>query len=198
MSDIRHATTEELLALRDGEGSAWTRDHAVSCEACSRELFRLEQLRAQLKALPVFDPPRDRWVTIAATARSERRSRWARGAAGMIAAAALTGLTFVALRPATVGRSAEQTASLDRAMAHSRALEQTLKSLDPEHQALSGDAARVAAELQDRLSRIDIQLVEPGVWQGSSGRAAELWRQRAGVLDALVDVHTTRAAMAGL
>lgn len=120
-----------------------------------------------------------------------------RAATGMVAAAALTALTFVALRPAS-SHQAEDQLALDRAMARSQALEQTLAALGPEYRALSGDAARAVAELQDRLSRIDNELGEPRVWRGSSGRAAELWQQRAGVLDALVDVHTTRTAMAGL
>jgi len=59
MSEIRHGTTEELLALRDGEGSAWIRAHVAECRACAAELFRLEQMRARLKALPSFTPPRD-------------------------------------------------------------------------------------------------------------------------------------------
>lgn len=198
MNTIRHATTEELLALRDGEGGGWTKEHAAACEACGRELFRLEQMRARLRALPTFTPPRDRWPDIARVARRERRSRWGRGVAGMIAAAALTGLTFVALKPSTGSTTAAERADLDRAMARSQALEQTLKVLGPEKQALSGDAARVVAELEDRLTSIDQQLVQPRVWQGGNARAAELWEQRAGVLGALVDVHTTRAAMAGL
>ena len=50
MSETRHGTGEELLALRDGEGSAWTREHVAGCAACTAELQRLEQVRAQLRA----------------------------------------------------------------------------------------------------------------------------------------------------
>jgi len=197
MNDIRHATTDELLALRDGEGAVWTKDHTAECAACSSELFRLEQLRARLRALPAFTPPRDRWATIAAAAKGERRSRWMRSAAGLTAAAALTALTFVALRPTPSNGAADQ-AALDRAMARSQALEQTLRAISPDRRALSGDAAQAVAELEDRLSRIDAKLGEPGAWRGTPGRAADLWQERAGVLGALVDVHTTRVAMAGL
>lgn len=192
----RHATTEELLALRDSEGSVWTRDHAGSCTACSAELFRLEQMRARLRSLPGFVPPRDRWSTIAVQAKQERRSRWLRGAVGIAAAVALTALTFVAMRPRPAADATAE-ATLDRAMARSQALEQTLKAIQPERQALNGDAARAVAELEDQLSRIDAQLGQPGAWQGQ-GRAADLWQERAGVLGAIVDVRTTRAAMAGL
>ncbi len=35
MSETRHGTSEELLALRDGEGSAWMRQHVAECAACA-------------------------------------------------------------------------------------------------------------------------------------------------------------------
>jgi len=194
----RHATMDELLALRDGEGSEWTKAHIPACETCSAELFRLEQMRARLKSLPAFSPPRDRWPLIAAQAKRERRSRWMRAASGIAAALALTGMTFLALQPRHAAEAAAaRQAELNDAMARSQAMEQTLKSLSPEQEALNGDAARVVAQLQDQLSRIDQQLAQPQVWKGSGG-AADLWQERAGVLGALVDVHLTRAAAAGL
>jgi hypothetical protein len=192
----RHATMDELLSLRDGEGSEWTRAHAQGCEACGAELFRLEQMRAKLRALPAFAPPRDRWPLVAAQTKRERRSRRLRSASGIAAALALTGMTFLAFQPRH-NSAAEEQAALDRAMAQSQALEQQLKSLNPQQQALGSDAAEAVAELQDRLSRIDAQLAQPQVWKGA-GAAADLWQERAGVLGALVDVHVSRAANAGL
>lgn len=197
MSETRHATTEELLALRDGEGSAWSREHVAACAGCAGELYRLEQIRARLKALPALAPARDRWPVIAAAARRERRQRWWRGAAALATAAALAGITFLALRPASPGAAASQ-AALDQAMARSQALEQALHALKPERQALSGDAALAVAELEDRLSQLDAELAVPGTWSREPGRVVELWRQRAGLLSALVDVHATRVAAAGL
>ena len=193
----RHATIDELLALRDGEGSAWAKDHAASCTTCSAELFGLEQVRARLKALPAYAPPRDRWPQVAAAAQQDRRRRWMRGAVGVAAAAVLTGLTFAVLSPRG-GESAATRATLDKAMARSQALEQTLQSLAPENRAMTASAASAVAALEDRLSNIDAQLGDPRAWQGGSGRAADLWQQRAGVLSALVDVHVTRVASAGL
>lgn len=191
----RHANTEELLALRDGEASEWTKGHTGTCTACSAELFRLEQMRARLRSLPAFTPPRDRWAEIAATAKRERRVRWMRSASGIAAAVLLTALTAVALRPESSSAASDQ-AALDRAMARSQAYEQTLRALGPEREALSGDAARVVAELEDRLGRIDARLGRRDSWQGQGG--AGLWQERAGVLGALVDVRITRAASAGL
>jgi len=198
MSDIRHGTTEELLALRDGEGAAWTKEHVEACTACAAELYRLEQLRARLRALPTFAPPRDRFAEVAFVARRENRTRRLRGAVGLATAAALTALTFVALRPQSDGAQVTERAALARAMTRSEVLEQTLKAVAPERRALAGDALRAAAELEDRLARIDAALAEPDGWTQQPDRVVTLWQERAGVLSALVDVHTTRVATAGL
>lgn len=193
----RHAVMEELLAVRDGEGTVWAKDHAEKCEVCAAELFRLEQVRAQLKALPALTPPRGRWSLIAAQVKDERRARRVRGVTGVMAAAGLAALVLIAVRPAGGDKTSEAVA-LDRAMARSQALEQTLNALSPETRALPGDAAAAVAELEDRLARIDARLADPTAWQGNPGRAAELWQERSGVLSALVDVHVTRVAQAGL
>src|SRR5262249_55280983 len=153
MNDVRHADMEELLALRDGEGTAWAKAHVVACAECSAELYGLEQMRARLKALPTFSPPRDRWPIIAPAVRRERRQRFWRGAVGLATAAALTAVTFVAVRPSNSTAVAER-AALERAMARSQTMEQTLKAVDPDRRALTGEAAQAVAELQDQLSRI--------------------------------------------
>ncbi|MEK6769316.1 MAG: hypothetical protein AABY85_10065 [Gemmatimonadota bacterium] len=198
MSDIRHGTTEELLALRDGEGSAWTKAHVEECVACAGELYRLDQMRARLKALPTFTLPRDRWPVVATMARAERRRRWVHGMVGLATAAALTLLTVVALRSDGAASTTAGRAALQRAMAQSAAMEQSLRDLSPESRALPGSAAGVVAELEDRLSSIDAELAEPGAWRADRNRVVGLWQNRAGVLSALVDVHTTRVALAGL
>ncbi len=195
MSDIRHGTLAELLALRDGEGSAWAREHVGSCAACAAELRRLEQVRAQLKALPAIAPPRDRWAAVERVARQERRVRRLSWSAGLVAVAAVVLLTFVALRP----KSARgENADLRQAMAESQAMEQVFRSLQPDRRALTGRTASVVAELEEQLAQVDAALNDTTAWQTTPGRVADLWRQRAGLLSALVDVHETRATVAGL
>jgi len=198
MNDLRHATTEELLALRDAEGGAWTKEHVDACAQCAGELFRLEQARARLRALPAFSPPRDRWPAVAALARRERRQRRFRGTVALATAAALAAITFTALRPTPASGPAAEQAALARQIARSQVLEQQLRALDPDQQALSADAANAAAEIQSRLAAVDAQLNVPEVWSGDQQRVTDLWAQRAGLLSALVDVHTTRVAAAGL
>ena len=34
----KHCTMSELLALKDGEGSAWAREHLEGCGYCRREM----------------------------------------------------------------------------------------------------------------------------------------------------------------
>jgi hypothetical protein len=195
MSETRHGTSEELLALRDGEGSAWVRQHVAACAACAAELERLEQVRSQLRALPAFAPPRDRWPVIEHAARAERRRRRFSWSAGMVAAVAVLVLTFVALRHA---RSNPEDVALRQAMAESAAMEQVFRSLQPDDRALTGKTAGVVEDLEDRLAQVDAALNDTTMVRVAPDRVAELWRQRAGLLSALVDVHETRATYAGL
>jgi hypothetical protein len=195
MSETRHGTMEELLGLRDDEGSAWVREHVAACAACAAELERLEQLRSQLRALPSFAPPRDRWPVVEQAARGERRRRRLSGTVGTLAAAAVVVLSLVVLRHA---RSAPEDAALRQAMAESAAMEQLFRSLQPDQRALTGRTAGVVADLEDRLAQVDATLNDPTALRADPQRVAELWKQRAGLLSALVDVHETRATYAGL
>jgi anti-sigma factor RsiW len=195
MSEMRHGTSEELLALRDGEGSAWVRQHVAECAACAAELERLEQVRSQLRALPTFAAPRDRWPVVERAARGERRRRRLSWSAGMAAAAAVAALSFVALRHS---KGAPEDAALRQAMAESAAMEQMFRSLQPDDQALTGKTAGVVADLEDRLAQVDAVLNDTTMVRVDPDRVAQLWRQRAGLLSALVDVHETRATYAGL
>ncbi len=195
MSEVRHGTVEELLALRDGEGGAWVREHVTACARCAGELERLEQRRAQLRALPGFSPPRDRWPVVARVARQERRVRVFSWSAGIVAAAAVVVVSFVALRPKA---AAPASAELQQAMAESQAMEQVFKSLQPDRRAMTGRTATVVAELEAQLAQVDAALNDTTAWQTAPQHVADLWRQRAGLLSALVDVHETRATLAGL
>src|SRR2546425_12869084 len=88
-----HCTMDDLVAVRDGEGSAWARRHLEDCAACRTELEALYQRVAKLKALPALRPPRDRWDVVRAelvAARRRRRRMWS--AMSLAAAAAVAGL----------------------------------------------------------------------------------------------------------
>jgi hypothetical protein len=196
MSETRHGTGEELLALRDGEGSAWTREHVAACAVCAAELERLEQVRAQLRALPSFAPPRDVWPVVLQGARVERRRSRISGWSGAVAAAAVVVLAFTVLRHSAP--PPPEDLALQKAMAESAAMEQMFQSLHPDRRALNGQAAGVVADLEDQLAQVDAALNDTTSWRSDPVRVAGLWKQRAGLLSALVDVHQTRATVAGL
>src|SRR2546427_10420009 len=97
-----HCTMEDLVAVRDGEGSTGARQHLEDCAACRAELDALYQRVAQLKALPALRPPRDRWDVVRAelVATQRRRRRWW-GTMSLAAAAAGAGLSV--FRPGSGG-----------------------------------------------------------------------------------------------
>ena len=196
MSATRHGTVDELLAVRDGEGSGWAREHVATCRACAAELQRLEQVRAGLRALPSFAPPRDGWPVVLEAARRERRRRRFSTWSGVAAVAAAVVIGFAVLH--RHASPAPEDVALQQAMAESAAMEQMFESLHPDRRALSGQAASVVADLEDQLAQVDAALNDTANWRGAPDRVAGLWKQRAGLLSALVDVHETRASVAGL
>lgn len=200
---MTHLTMDALLSLREPgvePGDAAAREHLEGCSQCRAELERLDQRVARLRALPALKPARDRWPAVAARATSERRIRRLRtgGLAGLAAAASIALALGVAplLRPAEgpgAGRIAEM-------MARSRALETALHRYDPESRVLDGRTAGIAQELEDRIARVDreLEMTELLELQAREAERLRLWRERVGLLDALVDVHVTRASNVGL
>ena len=201
-----HCTLEQLVALRDGEavtepGHAEARDHLASCEVCRAEADRLEQRVARLKALPVLIPARDRYPELAKSLvheRRVRRVRWA-GVGGLATAAAIVGLLFLKdmFTPAPV----EGSQQLAQVMAESRVLEGELARLNPDGRAMDLVTAQVAGQLQTRIAAIDERLQSaelPATQRPTDDQLIELWRERVGLMDALVDVHLTGASQVGL
>jgi hypothetical protein len=89
---------------------------------------------------------------------------------------------------------------INQAMERSQALESALSEYNPEARVLDGRTARIAQELEDRIALLDRQLemTELSPKQARDQELLQLWRERVGLLDALVDVHATRASNAGL
>jgi hypothetical protein len=199
---VTHLSMEDLLALREPgvePGVAASREHLNECPQCQAELHRLEQRVARLKALPTLRPGRDRWPETAARFRAERGQRRNRrvGIAGLAVAAS------VALAVAIGNRSVEPepgASQIGQVMERSQALENALSDYNPEGRVLDGRTAGIAQELEDRIARLDRQLemTELVPEQTRDQELLRLWRERVGLLDALVDVHVTRASNAGL
>ena len=160
----------------------------------------MHQRVARLKALPSLRPGRDRWPAVRERVRADRRRHRARfaGLAGLAAAASIAlalGLNEVPRTDA--GLRPDQ---IERAMVRSRALESALQRIEPESRVLDGRTAGIAQELEDRIARVDreLEMVELMEQQSRDAELLKLWRERVGLLDALVDVHVTRASHAGL
>lgn len=202
---MNHLTMEQLLSLRgpaSDPGAAEARRHVDSCEECQRELDRLHQRVARMKALPTLRPSRDAWPEINRRISAERHQRQARwmGIAGFALAASILFAVIITelSRPDTL--SATATAAIDSAKAQSKVLEYTIQRYNPEGRVLDGQTAGIAAELEDRIAELDRRLERTQLMQEDSRdqELLQLWRQRVGLLDALVDVHVTKASNVGL
>jgi hypothetical protein len=194
---MMHCTMDDLLALRAGEASVWAREHARVCGACGAELEALYQRVAQLRALPLRRPARDRWPIVraaVAAGRRRRRERW--GIWSLAAAAAVAAL--VVFRPFWTGQIAG--AELARVKQESATLEQQLRRYDPEGRVTSGREAALAAALEDGIAVIDGELAHVGPLDPQADRAAlvQLWQQRVDLMQQLVSVRVTRATYVGL
>lgn len=200
---MSHLSMEVLLGLRDPgiePGDAAAREHLDGCSVCRAEMERVHQRVARLKALAPLRPARDRWPQVAARVRAERQARRLRtgGLAGLAAAASIALALGVAPLLRSDGDAAP--AQLAEMMARSRALESTLDRYDPESRVLDGRTAGIAQELEDRIARVDreLEMMELRERQAREPEVLRLWRERVGLLDALVDVHVTRASNVGL
>ena len=200
---MTHLPMETLVGLREAgnePGDTAAREHLDGCALCSAELERLHQRVARLKSLPALRPSRDRWPTLRERVRAERKRHRARfaGLAGLAAAASVALAVAVStLRQPEVELTP---AEIEQAMVRSRVLESALDRIDPESRVLDGRTAGIAQELEDRIARVDreLEMAELMERQSRDAQLLRLWRERVGLLDALVDVHVTRASHVGL
>jgi hypothetical protein len=199
---MEHLTLETMVALQEPgtePGDAAAREHLGFCPECQGELERLHQRMARLKALPALRPPRDQWPRVAARLHAEQRRRRSRigGLAGLAIAASVA-LALVISGP--TGESGGASSQIEQAMESSQALESALSQYNPEGRVLDGRTAGIAQGLEDRIARVDreLELAELLERQTREEQLLKLWRERVGLLDALVDVHVTRASNVGL
>ncbi len=210
---MTHLTMDQLLALREPglePGTNAARRHLEACPVCQAESDRLHQRVARLRALPTLRPPRSRLPDIQRTLRHERRRRLARWGAlgGLAAAAALAAVLIVPRSTGSADGSGSDSLTLDPgaelqlAKLRSRELEAALSALDFDVRSLDGRTATMAARLEDQLGLLDHRIQVTGQLATSApqriGEELKLWRERVGLLGALMDVHLTRARYAGL
>ncbi len=194
---MMHCTMEDLGALRAGEASVWARRHITTCAACQAELEALYQRVAQLKALPALRPPRDRWPAVQAVLRAERSRRrrtWGTWTGSLALAATIAGVLLI--QP-SAGEQGKLYAELSQAKQQSATLEDSLQRYDIDGRVLSGHAAALVADLEDRISILDGTLAqrEPSA---QDAELVKLWRERVGLMRDLVNARATRARYVGL
>ena len=202
---MNHLTMDTLVSMREPgaePGQAAAREHLDGCPHCQAELQRLHQRVARLKALPTLRPARDRWPETKARFQAERRRRRTRVAslAGLAAAASVALALSVGDLAQPDAMNAEQ---LVQVMERSQLLESALNDYNPDGRVLDGGTARIAGELEDRIARLDrelemAELQSQQLQQTTNEDLLRLWRERVGLLDALVDVRVARASNAGL
>lgn len=191
---MMHCTMEDLGALQAGEASVWARRHITTCAQCQAELELLYQRVAQLKALPSLRPPRDRWPAVRAGLRAERsRRRRTLGTWTGSLALAATLAAVLLLRPTGQGLHAE----LSKAKQQSATLEDSLKQYDTNGRVMSGHAAAVVADLEDRISELDGTLAQREQ-QVQDAELVKLWQERVGLMRELMTARATRARYVGL
>jgi len=198
---------EDLGALRAGEASVWARRHITTCATCQAELEGLYQRVAQLKALPALRPPRDGWPAIQTVLRAERsrkRRTWGAWTGSLAVAATLAGILLVQPKGGERGRLY---AELSQAKQQSATLEDSLQQYDVDGRVLSGHAAALVAELEDRIAAIDGNLAQQRQVGGGGGgggggvqdaQLVKLWQERVGLMRELVNARATRARYVGL
>lgn len=214
---MTHLTTEQLLELREPglePGLDASRAHLAACDQCQAELRLIDQRVALLRALATPRPGRDHFLEIRAKYLAERRRKRVRWAGlGSLAVAASAALVILAgdglagpggsdreIGPAYA--SAESDAEIAAIMAQSRQLEEALQVYDPDSRVIDGRTATIAARIEDQLGTVDRQLELIGaIDRAVPERQAErlrLWNERVGLLNALMDVHLTKATYAGM
>jgi hypothetical protein len=197
MMTLIHLTMDQLLAVRDGEGSAAARQHMEECAACRHEFERLHQRAAALKAMPVIAPPRDRWPMVRDVVARARRRRRLRGAGWIAMAAAASLAAALGLGRLNPAERANESDDLVSLMERSQQIEGALRRFQPETGVVSGRVAGAVAALEDEISSVDARLAWARELDLPRNDLVELWRERVDLMDALLNVRATRATYVG-
>ncbi len=210
-----HATTEQLLGLRDGEPVPGTvDDHVEACDRCRRELARLARVRDELRRLPAIEPDRSLWEAVAVGSLegpSGPRFSWA-SAAG-IAASFVVALVVLgrigpggdgpavpsstASAPPTAAPAAEVVPSGDAASVaelqlRSRRLERLRRAMPERPRVVRASTAGTIADLQDQIALVDLRLNAAEELALTPTQREALWRERVNLMQSLVRLEYAR------
>ncbi len=200
MDKTQHLAMDELLALRDGEGSANSRSHVEVCDECRREVQRLYQVQARLRAMPTITPPRDLWPHVARSVRRRRlRSRFNVGAIGLAAAASLAAVAVLrgpsveeAARPNDAWAAEASSPDMGPVILRSRELESILQTYRPAQRVYDARTALAVSVLEDRILLLDQMLTEGRVAGVDREMMVGLWDERVATLETLVGLQAVQ------
>jgi hypothetical protein len=209
----QHLSLEQILEVRDGATAPEFENHLAGCGPCAAELDRLRALAVAMKSLPLATPSRDGWPAIRAAAVAQRRRRKMSAAGGVVLALAASVVLFIVAprnvpttEPLSFGRPGANVAAgeglagdeVAGLMRESRRLEETLRAMGPEGRVQNLRVAGRVADIEDQISVIDARLAVPGASDRWNAQEAALWKERVGLMNALVRAHDTRPAYVGL
>jgi len=195
---LRHCSIEELLEVRNGEGSVGAKIHVDECEECRDELDRLHQRVASLKALPSLNAPRDRWPLVREQIVAGRQRLWWTRMGWAAAAAIALALGANGLVP-WPGAEPEKNpeVELQTLVEQSAQLDSMLKSIEKKTRVVTGLTAVTIADLEDRIVFLDSRLNSARRIAISENQLRALLEQRVILMDALVNTHTKRTVNVG-
>lgn len=195
---LRHCSIEELLEVRNGDGSVGAKIHVDECEECRDELDRLHQRVASLKALPSLNAPRDRWPLVREQIVAGRqrvwwtRMGWAAAAAIALALGANGFVPWPGAEPEPT-----QEIQLQTLVEQSAQLDSMLKSIEKKSRVVNGLTAVTIADLEDRIILVDSRLLSAQRIAISEAQLRALLEQRVLLMDALVNTHAKRTVNVG-
>jgi len=166
---LRHCSIQELIEVRNGEGSVGARTHVDECAECRDELDRLHQRIAALKALPSLNAPRDRWSVVRGSIVAQRKRVWfvRTGWAAAAALALALGANGLLTWPAATSGESESEVELQALVEQAAQLDSQLVSVSSRPRVVTGLEAIAIVDLEDRIRVIDnrIGLIDVRVLQ---------------------------------
>ena len=199
-----HLSMDHLIALRDDDrsepGMAEALRHFATCGDCQSELERLHQRTARLRALPSLAPSANEFPAVRAriTIARQRRSR---AAASLGLAIAATAVFSLITRDLVHPKRLDAEQLLQSEITESQQLEHKLHAWNPDQRVINGQTAIVVIQLENRIAQLDAEIAASARIEQQAVRIESeiiLWQQRVGLMNALVDVHLTKAGNVGL
>ncbi len=200
-----HLSMEDLLGVRDGEGSREAAGHVASCSHCAGEVERLRDVASGLRALPAPEMEGDRWPEVKAALDGEERAWIPKAVAGTLIAVAASLIVLVVLprdgsapglREGREEEARQEAAVTDEEIAglvqESQRLEDLLRAASERGHVVDAWSASRVADIQDRVAFIDGQLAVSRPGGVPASRRMLLWRTRVGLMNELVQVRATR------